>query len=150
MIAGENLISRITLYESDGVTPILLSSLALLFIKVRSRNKEFGPYIYGANDEIRVGATNYEIEFEITKSISRQFGLGTIQLQITIERTNAEFEVDGVQREIFYEDVAEVNNETTSDIELSLSIDSTRNTNIDGGSFSDVYLADQNIDGGSL
>lgn len=102
---GENAIIKRNLFASDGTTPLLLSSLALLHAQVIQNGRVLATYIYlptpnPVHPEIRQGTSTSQIEVEITTALSEDFREGAVTMKLIMEQVNGEHEVDGELRDI--------------------------------------------------
>lgn len=93
-IIGENHIVRVSLFQTDGTTPLLLTDLVAKSVKIIQHNKTLATYVFGTDAEIRQGTTTSEIEIEIKKVVSEQFRRGKVFIELTLDRTDADFDVD--------------------------------------------------------
>lgn len=105
--SGENLIVKVNLFQSDGSTPLLLSSLQSLVVKVK-QTTVLATYTLGTNGQVRQGDSASQVEVEITQALSLLLKKGSVYLQIEMQVTNAEFEVDDYQKDIAVVEVFKV------------------------------------------
>lgn len=102
IIAGENQIVKVNLFQQDGVSALLLSSAAVVKASIRQARKVIAEFTYNEDDEIRQGDSDSQLLIEIDRNISRQFESGVnVDIYLTVEVANAEFTSDNqVQRDI--------------------------------------------------
>lgn len=99
-IKGENKIIKINLFQINGVTPLLVSSLSYAQVKIVQYNKTLATYLYGTDAEVRQGDSTSQLEVELKKSVADLLKDGIVYVRLTMELSNAEFTVDTVQRDI--------------------------------------------------
>lgn len=105
IIKGENAIVRVALKQSND-SALLLSDCTLIKAEIMQFDKVVATYTYGTDDQIRQGATTSEVEIEITKSLSTRLKGSAVDLRLTIETDNEEFEVDeSKQTDIMIEEI---------------------------------------------
>lgn len=100
MIRGENHIVRVMLYEVDGVTELVLPNLYRIEASIRQRSTTIATYIYGTDAELRDGIATGQLELEVKKAVSQQFESGVVYMDITIDKTDPDFDVDLRHRDI--------------------------------------------------
>lgn len=105
---GENILVRRNLYQADGTTPLLISSLSLAKVTLRQNNQVVITYVLGTNPEIRPGVQTNQIELEITKSLSASLQIGELIAEWEFEVNDSEFQVDGVNNQQFIETILHV------------------------------------------
>ena len=99
IISGENLILKINLFQSNGTTPLLISSTHSIVARIK-QTSTIATYTYGTSPQIRQGDSTSQIEIEITQALSALLKKGSVYVQLEIEFENAEFEVDDYQKDI--------------------------------------------------
>jgi len=111
-IIGENHIVRISLFQSDGSTPQPLSQLSSITAKVKQMGRILATYVYGTDPEIRLGEDTNQVEVEIRKIVSNKFRHGVdefgVLLELLIEKTDSDFEVDLVHKDIAIIEILDV------------------------------------------
>lgn len=99
IISGENLILKVNLFQSNGTTPLLISSTHSIVARIK-QTSTVATYTYSISPQIRQGDSASQIEIEITQSLSALLKKGSVYLQLEIEFENSEFEVDDYQKDI--------------------------------------------------
>ena len=97
--SGENVIVKINLFQSDGATPLLLSSLQSLVVRIK-QSTVLATYTLGTNNQVRQGDSTSQLEIEITQALSAILKKGQVYAQLEMQITNDEFEVDTYQKDI--------------------------------------------------
>ena len=97
--SGENVIVKINLLQGDGATPLLLSSLQSLVVKIK-QSTTLATYTLGTNEQVRQGDSTSQVEIEITQALSDTLKKGQVYAQLEMQIANAEFEVDTYQKDI--------------------------------------------------
>lgn len=97
---GENFIQRKNLFDVDGTTALVISSLATLSVQIRQYGRALAEYTLlptpnPVQTEIRVGSggTN-QLEVEITEVLSQTFKEGSVTMKISMRKVNAQFITD--------------------------------------------------------
>ncbi len=99
--AGENLLLQRDLKDADG-NNLLLSSLTSLRVDILQDEKLITTYYYPSG-YFRQGATNSQVEIEVSTEISTQLRRGNLSFRYTITAPNTEFTAEGSQIDIFTE-----------------------------------------------
>jgi hypothetical protein len=102
---GENVLIRRNLYQSDGTTPLLISTLALCKVTLKQSGAADIVYIEGTNPELREGTATNQVELEIKKAVSAAMAVGEVNAEWQFEVTDATFTVDGVNNQQFIEKI---------------------------------------------
>lgn len=96
MIKGENKIIQRKLYLDNGITPLDITTLLLMKAQVKQFKRVIVEYTLGDDEEIRLKTgTTDTIEIEITKELSAKFIEGDLDIQLVMEMTDTDFDVDG-------------------------------------------------------
>lgn len=93
---GENFISKQNLYYEDGETPFPVTAIKRLRGKLVQTDAVIKEYTY-PGDSLRQGDTSYQIEIEISKVVSAKLSIGPLYLDLYLDKTNPEFELDSTQ-----------------------------------------------------
>lgn len=111
---GENRIIRIPLLQRDGVTPLVISTLSLLYVKFIQHGRPLVKYIFKegvepVNAAIRVATTGVNVlEVELTKAQSLLLNKGILYMRVTLENADALYIVDTLQHDEFEVEVLTV------------------------------------------
>jgi len=89
---GENKQVHIALFQINGTSPLLLTDLHSLNVKIMQFNKLIESYEYPLAGILTAGDTTSEVILEITPEISQQFVEGTVTLKVTTQTADASFE----------------------------------------------------------
>ena len=95
---GENQLVQITLTQQDG-SALNVSDLTLCTVTLSQLGANIVTYTLGVSPEIRQGAAANILEIEITKSVSAALKLSLLILEVFMEVSDSEFDVDGFQRD---------------------------------------------------
>lgn len=103
---GENFLERENLFDADGTTPLVISSLATLSVQIKQYGYVLAEYTFlptpnPVQTEIRVGpgGTN-QLEVEITEALSETFKEGSVKMKILMRKVNAQFISDVEWRDL--------------------------------------------------
>lgn len=102
---GENVLIRRNLFQQDGTTPLLISSLAVCKVTLKQTGASDIVYTVGTNPEIREGESTSQVELEIKKTVSAAMVKGEVTAEWEFELTDADFAVDGVNNQQFIETI---------------------------------------------
>lgn len=102
---GENVLIRRNLYQSDGTTPLLISSLALCKVTLKQTGEADIVYTEGTDAELREGTATNQVELEVKKTVSAAMVKGEVTAEWEFEVTDATFTVDGVNNQQFIETI---------------------------------------------
>jgi len=91
---GENSIIQRNLFYSNGTTPLLLADLETITAEIVQYDVVLATYVYETDPEIRQGTSASNIEIEVTTEVSQKFKEGPVYIRLTMEMTDAEYEVD--------------------------------------------------------
>ena len=92
---GANRILRRNLFEVDGTTPLAYASLTALVLKLYQGTQLVKTLTKGIDPELRVGATAYQVEVELTTTITAMLESDIpVTLRWELSTADSEFEVD--------------------------------------------------------
>lgn len=102
---GENVIVTLPLFAIDGTTPVVVDDLQGCTASIIQYGRTLETYVYiptpdPVQGEIRVGASTYHLEIEITEELSNTFREGAVYCKLDLRKTDAEFDVDAELRDI--------------------------------------------------
>lgn len=107
---GENTIIRKNLLDSDGETPLVISSLATISAQIKQYGYVLAEYVLlptpnPVQGQIRVGATTNQLEVEIVEALSETFKEGSVTMKILMRKADAQFIVDTKWRDLDDEEI---------------------------------------------
>jgi hypothetical protein len=103
LLKGENKIIRRNLFQSDGTTPLNVSSLSLAKVTLIQNGTTIVTYTYGTNPELRLGTAANQLELELKKTVTAALLKGSVIIEWEFEIASTEFVVDGVNNQQFRE-----------------------------------------------
>lgn len=101
---GETRIIERNLFQADGVTALLVSSLLSASAELRQGDTVITTLVKGTNAEIRQGTTTSKLEVELTSAITSLLSPGTLSIRWKLSVANSEFTVQPSQAFIDYTD----------------------------------------------
>lgn len=103
---GENFLVRENLFDLDGTTPLVISTLATISVQIKQYGYVLAEYTLlptpdPVQTEIRVGtAGTNQLEVEITEALSETFKEGSVTMKIFMRKVDAQFISDTEWRDI--------------------------------------------------
>ena len=94
---GENILLKRQLYQSDGITPLLIEDLVGAKVGFYFKNKLIAEYIWGTSPELRNTNTS-ELTAELTSAFTAACSPGPLEERWTLITTDADFVVDNSHR----------------------------------------------------
>lgn len=95
VIKGSNLLLNRPLLQSDGETPIPVSSLAAAQVELIQKGETKRTLVFGTDPELQAGADGNSFDLELTAEITDALARGVVTERWTIEIVDPEYIVDG-------------------------------------------------------
>lgn len=92
---GANLLVTLALTLENGVTPLLVSTLARAEVQLYSGATLVDTFIMGTDDELRAGAETDELELELTTALVNSLTVGKpLTIRRLLQVADADFTVE--------------------------------------------------------
>lgn len=92
---GETRIIERSLYQADGTTALLVSSLLSASVELRQGDAVISTLVKGTNAELRQGTTTSKLELELTSALTGLLSGGTpLTLRWKLSVANSDFTVE--------------------------------------------------------